>query len=319
MPDDALVPAVSGDASSPVDLSLADHEQQFGEGAPSVAAAEAGAAGTAATTEPLPDDAETRERDATGKFVTKRAKSQQATREDVPRITALSTKNADLSRRLQEAVAERDALKAARSVEATPGAVIEPPLPAGPAAKPNVNDFQDYTEYVEALADWKIAKARDEDRAQQAREADTARLAASWKERVDAAKADHADFDEVALLAPTSIPQGSLIDAWILEHRAGAKVLYHLQKHPEELTDLLHMPVFDQTDALSLLSQRLLPSSRPQATPTGAVAGSPVVLSAPRPPTPVRTGPVRTIDEPPGDDASIAAHEKVWGERRRRV
>jgi hypothetical protein len=71
-----------------------------------------------------------------------------------------------------------------------------------------------------------------------------------------------------------------------------------------------------QAAALSQLSLRLMPSTRPQAAVTGAAAAT-ARSTAPRPPTPVRTSAISTTDEPPGDDASIADHEKFYGQRRR--
>jgi hypothetical protein len=57
------------------------------------------------------------------------------------------------------------------------------------------------------------------------------------------------------------------------------------------------------------------------ATPqesTGAPKPAPSVIVAPKPPTPVRTGPLKTGDDPPGDnDMSLANHEKFFGRKRR--
>ena len=300
------------------ELSLAEHEAQY-SGAP-----EASPPTRAGDSDDAPSDAPsstTTERDASGKFIKtrQRARSQQATPADSPRI-------AELTRKLREAESERDALKNTRPVDdgslaraaslpAPQPEVARRDAPVIVAPKPKVDDFQDYGEYVEALADWKIGEARAKDRAEQADRAEATRISTSWRERVEAAKTQHADFEQVALMAPTNIPQGSLVDAWILEHKAGAHVLYHLQKNPTELSSLLAMPMFDQVDALSLLAQRLTPTRSPVAT---GVSATPV-HTVPRPPTPVRTGPQRAADEPPGEEATLAEHEKFYGSRRTRL
>ena len=292
--------------------SLAEHEATFGtiDRPPDPAAAA------------VPDDdtpAASRARDDQGKFikpVRHRATSQQAGPADVPRI-------AELTKRLRETEAERDALKARSAPTLEPAAAAaapaaEPtagraPTPASPAAavKPKLDDFQEYGDYVEALADWKISEARRQDRETYQKESEAAKLAESWRTRVDGAKTKYPDFEQVALKAPTTIPQGSLVDAWILEHRSGADVLYSLQKDPAELARILALPLFDQVEALSLLAQRLGQPAREPAVRTGAAATS-SPKPAPRPPTPVRSGAMPAADEPPGDDASIASFEKFY-------
>lgn len=269
-----------------------------------------------------------RPRDDSGKFTKPgpprhRAKSQEAGPGDVARIS-------ELTRRLRDTEAERDALKArvatppAVSTERLPApliAALAPPsreLEVSQApAKPKIDSFQDYSDYVEALADWKIGEARRVDRETAAREAEAHRVTESWRTRVESAKGRYQDFEAVALMAPTEIPQGSLVDAWILEHKSGADVLYSLQKDPAELRRILALPLFDQVDALSLLAQRLSPTREP-AVSTGAAATT-LVKVAPRPPTPVRTSAVPATEEPPGDDASVAEHEKWFGAKHRRV
>lgn len=300
-------PAV--DPAAEPESTLADHEAEFGslEKRP------------ASNSDRDPDDEaqrQPRERDEAGKFVKPpkhRAESQQASPRDVPRI-------AELTRRLRETETERDALRAAHVPHpaATPVPIApSPPSPAPVAAtpdKPKIEAFTDYGDYVEALADWKIAQARTADRAAQQQEAEQTRITTAWRTRVEAAKDRYPDFDAIALQAPTTIPQGSLIDAWILEDTSGADVLYSLQKDPSELSRILALPIFEQVKALSLLAQRLSPS-RELAVKTGAAATTPRP-PAPRPLTPVRTSAMPAADEPPGDDASLAEHEKFFSRRR---
>jgi hypothetical protein len=264
-----------------------------------------------------------------------RAASAEASPRDVPRIN-------ELTRKLREAEAERDALKAAPRVADSPPRSPAPaappppaPRPAAATGRPTLQTFLDKTadyttaveEYTDALTDWKRGewdRQQAETQKAQRLERDNQRVLASWKTRVDAAMAEYPDFKAVALEAPTTIVPGSMIDAWILKSPVGAKLLYALQKDPAELQRIQTLRDEDgeidavaQAEALSLLSQRLTASSRVPAVATGAVATPPKV-SAPRPPTPVRTGPMHTDDAPPGDEASLAEHEAYYTSHRRR-
>ena len=320
------------------ELSLAEHEAQFGEASK---APEASPPARAGESDDAPSDAPsstTTERDASGKFIKtrQRARSQGAGQDDVAEISAQTKRIRDaeaalgieqkpgesarvfeLRRRAEIAEGFRAARQTATTRPAEPprAQVAAPARPeaapaVGPPAKPKIDDFQDYGEYVEALADYKIAEARIKDRETAQHEAEGQRLASSWRERTEAAKTTYTDFEAVALQAPTAIPPGSLVDAWILEHKSGAHVLYHLQKHPDVLSSLLAMPLFDQVDALSLLAQRLTPGApSPVATGVSATPHS----STPRPPTPVRTGSVRATHEPPGEEASLDEFEGFYG------
>ena len=265
-----------------------------------------------------------------------RPRKQRARAGDVPRI-------AELTRRLRETEAERDALKggAAPAPAAAVPKVVEAgttvaPAPVTRAAapvplvksaegdpEPDSNKYDDLTNWMRDHSRW---SAREELRAAHAEQeqatkaeqqrTETTRLEAQWKTETTAAKVKYPDFEQVAY-APTQIPKGSLVDAWILEHKAGPLVLYHLQKTPQELHAMLAMPLLDQVEALTLLSQRLS-GSRTAAVVTGA---APALIAQPvsRPPTPVRTGPMRTSDEPPDPDAiSLGEHTKYYGTPRSR-
>lgn len=109
--------------------------------------------------------------------------------------------------------------------------------------RPYPEQFSNYKAYANALATWKMKQ-------------DIA-LALSWAKRVKVSKRLHTDFEQVALQAPTTIPQGSLVDAWILQHRSGAEVLYALQKSQATLRRILALSPIAQIQALERLSQRL--------------------------------------------------------------
>ncbi len=183
------------------------------------------------------------------------------------------------------------------------------------APKPNINDFQDYSDYVEALADWKAeqkgealwqrlearqAAAREE--AEQA--ASRQRLAESWQTRVTAAKARHADFETVAFQQPTEIPEGSTPDAYILEMEDGADVLYHLQQNPTELQRILGLRLSNgQPDGAKQLRELVLLGARLTADPS-----IPSSTKAPPPPPTLgtRASPTDPADRAMAEDDFVA-------------
>lgn len=289
-------------------------------------------------------------RDDKGRFIRPRhrAVSQQARSEDVPRI-------AELTRRLRDAEAERDRLKGGVAspppVASVPTPPVEPSRPAGsvpPTAAPSPYppvaaaaddpepDPEKYsgdgslTKWMRDHARWsareelRAARAEYEQRQAEAqRAAKSAQLTSDWEASKAIARTKYPDFEKVALLAPTIIPEESMIDLWIVEE-SDADVLYHLQKHPDEVRAILAMPKrLDQIKALTLLQQRLIgPPTRTAAGTTGAVPAQQPVQPVARPPTPVRTGPMRTGEEPSADldTLSLSAFAKATnGGRQRRA
>ena len=322
-------PLPATDTTPEDNLSLSDHEARYGESRQETQAE--AETRPVETPEPAAVDAaegtdDAGPRDEKGRFLPKkrhRAESAIAGPEDVPRIQQLTA-------RLRAAEAERDALKAQTASVPRDTPVQAPAQATAPTRpKPDPNEFlakeTDCTvglaKYIEALSDWKHEQnvAAERQAAQQAQaEQEARRIETSFNERKAAARLKYDDFDAVAINAPTRIPIGSLIDAWVMEHKTGADVLYHLQKHPDDLDALLQQPVLEQAEALALLAQRFNGHGRTAAAGTGSAPAS-SHPSAPKPPNPVRTGPLRSGDEPPDEEAaSLADHEKWYASRARR-
>jgi hypothetical protein len=338
VPDEPLIPE-SSHTDPPAPLvaddsgSLADHEARYKDGARQEPTQEANAEpDTPPAEQPDTDDTSKADveaddygpRDDKGKFLPRkrhRAQSQEATPADVPRIQSLTA-------RLRAVEAERDALRARAGDGLTTPAAVRPapppPIPA-PTPKPTPDKFDDYSAYIESLTDWKMEQAlaaaeqkRAQAEQQHQAEQERQRITKSWTERVAAAKQKYPDYAEVALESDTAIPQGSLIDAWILEHKTGAEMLYHFQRHPDEVQAILAQPVLEQAESLALLAQRFNGQGRPPAVATGSAATS-SQSPPPKPPNPVRTGPVRAGDEPPDPEkSSLADHEKWYAQRKHR-
>lgn len=223
---------------------------------------------------------------------------------------ATPTRGAD--KRIPELLADRAkererADRAERHIRELESRARQPPPDARPAApsaapagleKPNPETFPYGTAdpgYLEALTDYKVAATLAQERAtwaqgqQEAQQRDEhRRVATAFEAKAAAARAAHPDFDAVAMLAPTEIPQGSAADLWILEDEAGAEILYHLQQpaHADERRRLLALGPRDQLKALVLLGARLT-AADPAASPTTAPPPPPTLATRATPGDPV--------------------------------
>jgi hypothetical protein len=286
--------------------SIADHAAQFG-----------------ATPEPQKTEAD-------DKRTRHRAASQRARAEDVPRIAEL-TKN---WRTEQDRVKQLEAELA--KFKTTP----PPPAPSRATSEttfeekePVLEDFADqpdpYTAWTRALG--RYDRRREAFEAKQAEE--SSRNEREQTERAVARDAAyHArlaeyvktkpDFGEKfnAVLADVQeIP--NLLERAIKDDDNGPAVLYHLLTHASDFDDMRLLtdgkPVTEQS--VALLRRRLNTLvSRSQAAATGSAVATASPSLAPRPPNPVRTGPLKTGEDPPGDGHSISDHEKYWGPKARR-
>lgn len=299
--------------------SLADHQSVFGPQDPT-----------------LDGDAKAKNDEARAK-VRHRAKSQQASPEDAPRIQ-------ELTKRLRAAEAERDALKAP---QARPAPREERPPVAQPAAQsasqhappqvqptrpePNVDEvgskYETYEQFTRDLAKWdreqeaaeRETKAQQDKQQREQSEAQQTweRAHATYAERLTEFTKTHADF-------PTLLAQHAAINIPAAPYQAilradnGPGFVYHLIQHPDQLAELVLL--FDgkpPSDEFVAHATRWL-SSRTQAASTGSAAPAPPLTLAPRPPNPVRTGAAKSDGDLPGDDSmSLADHERAYGKRRR--
>ncbi len=255
-----------------------------------------------------------------------RAKSQDASPEDVPRIRELTAK-------LRAAERERDELKARTSA---PAATTPESAPATKRSGELSSGFTDpkptiasliakgvddpYAELPDAVLEWHEKKRAFE---QAQKEADVKAtesietIKASFLDKETEFRKAHADYDDVRQLGSDE-PLTPLLGMAILTSDNGPAIVYHLAQQPTEfyalLSETLDRPPTDR--AVELLRRRL--EARVQAATTGSAAPTKVSPSAPRPLNPVRTGPIRSGAELPGDEASLSEHEKVWGPKRRK-
>lgn len=315
---EAPAATVEAPAAEPESTSLAEHQDIFGPQDPTL-------------------DAEAKKtNDEARAKVRHRARSQQASPEDAPRI-------AELTRKLREAEAKLAATPApppparvdqagpvaAPAAEAGAARQATPPAPTRP--KPTVGmvvdgGYESYEAYSEDLTDWKLeqrdaARAAEQQQAQQARQQSEsqqlwAKAHATYNERLTAFKATHADYDTLlAQHGAVQLPAAPLVAILTSEH--GPAWSYHLMQNPDQLAELaLLFDGKDSTDAMIAHATRWLSS---RVTPPAAPVTPPALALAPKPPNPIRTGAARTDNDAPGDESmSLAEHEKAYGGRRRR-
>jgi hypothetical protein len=129
--------------------------------------------------------------------------------------------------------------------------------------------YKTYEEYLEDLADWKaeqkLAAFRKEqaeqlEQSKQREQQDTA--SRQFTEQVNAVMERYPDFKEVALDTNLPVPQGGVVEQWILRLSAagdvtGAELLYHLAKNPDHLKAINDMNPVDAAREMVLLEAEL--------------------------------------------------------------
>lgn len=292
-----------------------------------------------------PSEFDEAERDEHGKFKKRsRARSQQATPADVPIIQELTKANREGRQRLEELaktgsprvqklareqLAIQDQLSAPA---ATPKAEPQPifdlpqaptPLPHSP--EPTIEQFADhddpYAAWQRALARWdrqqEYLQAQHQQQRQQFQQ--TAAQAEQYWSNVRATHAQRlqavvqANPAAAQVLQSVRVQPPPLLDLSIMLDNNSANVALFLASHPDKLDELTLLtasqPVTQQN--VEIIRRKL--QQMMTAGTTGAVASSPQPMKVPRPPTPVRTGPMQTGETPPSDDESLEAHAARYG------
>lgn len=198
-------------------------------------------------------------------------------------------------------------------------------------AKPE-NADKSYGEYLDERTAHTYAVLRENERREDAaREQSTRHRETLTKYLTDetALKAELPDYDAVlSTLGPDDV-------SLVVQHavmQLGPRMAYHLAQNPAILRELTadtivlpDNPAFAATVAttkrylstlLPVAEQRLSTSpTRTAAGPSGSAPASDRPL-APRPPNPGRTGSLHAADDPPGDGATLADHERFYVKKR---
>jgi chromosome segregation ATPase len=177
------------------------------------------------------------------------------------------------------------------------------PAPKEMDPKPERSQFVSDGDYLEALTDWKTDQklAERQQAEQQARvEATQQQLADNWAKRLEAAKTDLADFDEVVGKSEIDLPNHLYVA--IVESDMGPQLAYYLAQNPSEARLLKGM---SQTAALRMLGkledQLEKASAKPDEQPaTGAEKKPEPAVEKSKAPPPIEplTGASGPVEKP---------------------
>ena len=331
-------PTVAEQPQAPPDsTSVADHAATFSPQARD-AAAEAAVDDNPPVTPPVagetPQQAEQRARDEQGRFARERhrARSQQAGPADVPRIRELTRKLRDTERIVAELQAK--VTPPVKPMPLVPPEARIPPVDTSGFAKPKprLEEFGDQDDALEAwnlaLGRWDRERERFEERQAETRqraEREVSQASAGSQEWLKSAGDGYISRQQ-AFIARTPdyaakmesvkhIKTTPLLSMALLTSDKSAEIEYYLATHPSIYDEaLLNTHGKEITEETVATTQRWL-TSRSQAASTGSAAAAPIRLP-PKPPNPVRTGPMPPSDEPPGEASSISDHRRHYGPSR---
>ena len=155
----------------------------------------------------------------------------------------LEKRFSELTKRAKQAEADKLALET--RIQELESKVAPAPKQADLVSeKPQASQFNDAFEYAEALAEWSAEKAlKDRDILDQQRkfEADRQQVVQAWSKKLENAKAELPDFDEMVASSQVQV-RDEVRDA-ILESDVGPEILYHLASDDEYAQKFSQMPV----------------------------------------------------------------------------
>ena len=181
-----------------------------------------------------------------------------------------------VSRRAEEAEAKaREYENRLKEYEAK---VTEPAVKKVVEGKPDASQFNDAFEYAEALAEWSAENAlkqRDEQEAVRKQQAEQEKITKSWNKKLDKAKAQYSDFDDVVKSANTVV-SNEIRDS-ILASDVGPQLLYFLASDEDFAKKLTEMPVIKALREIGKLEARFERKEEPKvATAPRSKAPEPI-------------------------------------------
>jgi hypothetical protein len=178
--------------------------------------------------------------------------------------------------------------------------------------EPSPDQFDDAFEYAKALAEWSAEKAlydRDQQEANRKIEEQRQKVLKTWSEKLEKAKPNLADFDEV--IESTQVVVSNEVRDAIIESDVGPEILYHLASlDGEEAEKFQALPVSKALREIGKLEARF---ERQEAAEETAVRSKPVVQKskAPAPLSPLKaTG--SAMESPIGSDGEFHGSFQAW-------
>ena len=189
----------------------------------------------------------------------------------------------------EEARKEREAREALEARLKELETKVNPPAKAqddfGPEPKPE--EFNDMFEYAKALAEYTADKKlmeRDQAEANRKAAEQRAQFEKSWADRVNAARSELPDFDDMVQSSDVSISD-PVRDA-IMESDVGPKILYHLAENPDFARKLGEGSVISALRQIGRLEAQFEKAAPKASEPE--VKSTAVKSKAPAPISPIR-------------------------------
>jgi hypothetical protein len=216
------------------------------------------------------------------------AEDEAPTVESEGKPSKLKARFSELTRQREQARAdaqrERDAREA---LEARLAALEQGQAPRqAPVAdaKPTPDQFTDAFEYAEALAEYSAERAlkeRDRQDLERRAQEQQAKVVQTWTKRLEAAKAEIDDFDEMVSSSDIVVPN-HIRDA-ILESDVGPQILYHLASNQDQARTFNDMSAAQALRAIGKLEAKF------EKSETGKPERSVVKSKAPAPINPIKS------------------------------
>ena len=150
------------------------------------------------------------------------------------------------------------------------------------AARPKMEDFQDYEAYLEALADWKAEEKAQRLREELKAEYEKTRAKTEADRRMEAFRAAESkfratvtDYDE-AIQDAQDTPMTQVMFDVILESEVGPNILYYLAKNPDEAERIAHLSPARQAAEVGKLEDKLAQQLKDPQKPKASNAPPPV-------------------------------------------
>ena len=152
--------------------------------------------------------------------------------------------------------------------------------------EPRAEQFTDSIEYAKALAMWSAEKAlyeRDLQEAERKAVEEQAKIAKSWSEKLEKAKPNLPDFDDLVASSSVQVPN-EIRDA-ILESDVGPQILYELASNTEYAQKVAGMPLIKALREIGKLEARF---ETQETAPEPAKKPVAVQSKAPAPISPIK-------------------------------
>lgn len=150
--------------------------------------------------------------------------------------------------------------------------------------KPNPDNFETHTEYLEAVADWKLDQREAKQREAQAQEAlkkEVQTKGEAYQSKVKEFKAQAKDWDDV-LEEVSHVNVPFVVQDEILNSELGPELTYELAKDAEEFERICKLPANQAIKAIAIVEHRIL-SGKSEAKPKPEIK----TTKAPKPISPV--------------------------------